>query len=147
MSWSEFETASNYWKPHRMGDWIGGEYVRMEVNEYKGKRSPQVLYRCAEHEAPVSDGIAMGDPEAPWPQLFWYTASQGMAKSLLSAAKPESGDRHVLIYTEDGEAQPGQNAPKRFTLDVAKGHYLTEAAAPAPAPAAAPPVAPASLLG
>jgi hypothetical protein len=67
-------------------------------------------------------------------------ASQRGLQALLATHRPASGDRISIVYTGDGEAKPGKNAPKLFDVAVVRpdGGPAPAAAAPTPPAPAAP---------
>jgi hypothetical protein len=127
IDWGEFAGSGGQY-PERFkfnspGDAIAGTIVDIRIATMPdGDRLPSLSLR--------------DDQGTEWSLL----ASQRGLQALLASHRPASGDRISIVYTGDGEAKPGKNAPKLFDVAVVRpdGGPAPAAAAPTPPAPAAP---------
>ena len=121
IDWTEF--ASNWKKFDTVGDSVVGLIVATGMDEYMGKRYPVLTLQ-------TDDGDTVNVP-----------CTQKGLQARLAQLRPQVGVRIAISYQGDGDARPGQNPPKLFTVAVG------ETPAPAaPVAAVAAPVVPTAVV-
>jgi hypothetical protein len=110
MQWDKYANAgTRWWKPENPGDEIVGTIrIVRDGTDYNKNPVPELVL-----DDPAGGSVIV-------------TASQVMLKRALIEAAPQEGQRVRIIYTGNGEAREGRQAPKLFTVDVKPGEAPTD---------------------
>lgn len=107
--WDQFK--GEYFKFNNPGDTVEGEAIAVRLGkDFKGEPCPELVVATPKGEKVV-------------------TAGQANLKVRLAEEQPEVGDDVKITYTGDGQAKPGQAAPKLFDVVVARGEGSTAVSA------------------